>query len=120
MILSAPPTTIWRSRVKVSGVVTPSPVGVAMLWLKYPGPPTPNEHPTQFAQTFGTINFKYGETAVNAFVQDDFRIAEVALRIQSRRVLEQQESLGDFNLRTPETHVAPHRGLFALETVFGD
>ena len=28
---SAPPMVNWRSRVKVSGVVTPSPVGVAML-----------------------------------------------------------------------------------------
>jgi hypothetical protein len=34
MIRNALPTTIWRSRVKVSGVVTPSPVGVAMVWLK--------------------------------------------------------------------------------------
>jgi len=42
-IRNALPTTICRSRVKVSGVVTPSPVGVAMLWLKYPGPPTPSE-----------------------------------------------------------------------------
>ncbi len=30
-ILNALPTTICRSRVKVSGVVMPSPVGVAML-----------------------------------------------------------------------------------------
>jgi len=29
-----PPITMRRSRVKVSGVVTPSPVGVAMLWLE--------------------------------------------------------------------------------------
>ncbi len=33
----------WRSRVNVSGVVMPSPVGVAMLWLRYPGPPKPSE-----------------------------------------------------------------------------
>ena len=32
-----------RSRVNVSGVVTPSPVGVAMLWLRYPGPPNPSD-----------------------------------------------------------------------------
>jgi hypothetical protein len=34
MILNASPTTICRSRVNVSGVVIPSPVGVAMVWLK--------------------------------------------------------------------------------------
>src|ERR1700730_13884799 len=43
IILNALPTIIWRSRVNVSGVVTPSPVGVAIVWLKYPGPPTPND-----------------------------------------------------------------------------
>jgi hypothetical protein len=43
MIRNALPTTICRSRVKVRGVVTPSPVGVAMVWLKYPGPPTPSD-----------------------------------------------------------------------------
>ena len=32
----------WRSRVKVIGVVTPSPVGVAMLKLRYPAPPAPS------------------------------------------------------------------------------
>src|SRR5262249_29748648 len=31
-----------RWRVNVSGVVTPSPVGVAMLKLRYPSPPLPN------------------------------------------------------------------------------
>ena len=30
----APPMVNCRSRVKVSGVVTPSPVGVAIVWLK--------------------------------------------------------------------------------------
>lgn len=39
------------------------------------GAPQAGEHPTQYAQTFGAINVKYGETAVNAFVQDDFRIS---------------------------------------------
>lgn len=39
------------------------------------GTPKPDEHPTQYAQTFGTINLEYGETALNAFVQDDFRLS---------------------------------------------
>jgi len=34
MILKAPPMAIWRSRVKVRGVVTPSPVGVAIEKLR--------------------------------------------------------------------------------------
>ena len=38
------PTVVERRcRVKVSGVVTPSPVGVAMLKLRYPSPPTPRQ-----------------------------------------------------------------------------
>ena len=37
------PTVVARRwRVNVSGVVTPSPVGVAMLKLKYPSPPLPS------------------------------------------------------------------------------
>ena len=34
MMRSAPPMANCRSRVKVIGVVMPSPVGVAMVWLK--------------------------------------------------------------------------------------
>ena len=37
------PTVVERRcRVNVSGVVTPSPVGVAMLKLRYPSPPLPS------------------------------------------------------------------------------
>jgi hypothetical protein len=55
------------------------------------GPPTAGEHPTQYAHTFGMIDFLYGETAVNAFVQDDFRIsprlaANLGLRYEHQSV----------------------------------
>ncbi len=55
------------------------------------GPPAPGEHPIQYTQTFGTINFQYGETALNAFVQDDFRIsprlsANLGLRYEDQSV----------------------------------
>src|SRR5438128_11278995 len=36
-----PTVVVRRCRQKVSGVVTPSPVGVAILKLKYPSPPEP-------------------------------------------------------------------------------
>src|SRR5262245_46207648 len=38
-----PTLVVRRCRVNVRGVVTPSPVGVAMLKLRYPSPPKPSD-----------------------------------------------------------------------------
>ena len=44
-MIRIPPAAIVERRclVNVNGVVTPSPVGVAMLKLKYPSPPEPSD-----------------------------------------------------------------------------
>ncbi len=40
-----------------------------------PGPPVPGEHPLSYSQTFGTANITYGETNLNAYVQDDVKLS---------------------------------------------
>lgn len=39
------------------------------------GPPTPNQQPLRYSQTFGTADFRYGQTVASAFVQDDVRLS---------------------------------------------
>ncbi|HEU0119633.1 MAG TPA: TonB-dependent receptor [Bryobacteraceae bacterium] len=39
------------------------------------GPPTPNQQPLRYSQTFGAASFRYGQTVASAFVQDDMRLA---------------------------------------------
>lgn len=38
------------------------------------GPPQAGQHPLSYSQTFGTAFLHYGQTELNAFAQDDFRI----------------------------------------------
>lgn len=76
-----------------------------------PGPPTPNQTPIQYSQTFGVANFTYGQTLISGFVQDNWRIhPRVTLNLGLR--YEHQSLTDDRN------NVAPRFG-FAWD-VFGN
>ncbi len=63
-----------------------------------PGPPTPDEHPLTFSQTFGAVDLEYGQTQASAFVQDDIALshrltASVGLRYELQSITDDRANV---------------------------
>jgi hypothetical protein len=69
-----------------------------------PGPPRSGERPVMFSQTFGAVDMRYRETALNVFVQGDIRLSRLTLNLGLR--YEYQTITDDRNNLAPRVGLA--------------
>lgn len=69
------------------------------------GPPTPNQQPLRYSQTFGAADFRYGQTVVAAFAQDDVHLSP-RLTLNAGLRYEYQSVTGDSNNFAPRLGLA--------------
>jgi len=69
------------------------------------GPPTPEQQPLRFSQTFGAADFRYGQSVASGFVQDDAHVSpRLTLNLGVR--YEYQSITGDRNNFAPRLGLA--------------